>query len=141
MHIKCSERRMHKNTHFSFSNLHCGFFNRGQIFSIPEFRSSFPLRSSSIRFEGFELNAEVRAAQPSAVKLLLFNLQRNKTDRKILQFVLATTTITIIYIYDCLLIICTVCKQHIKVNFALDDVECDICCTYKATLCVLTNLL
>jgi len=70
---------MHKNTHLSFSNLHCGFFNRGQIFSIPEFSSLFPLRSSSIRFEGFELNAEIRAAQPSAVILWLFSLQRKKT--------------------------------------------------------------
>ncbi len=70
---------INENTHFSFSNMHCAFSNRGQIFSIPVFLSLFPLRSSSIRFEGFELNAEVRAAQPAAVILLLFSLQRKKT--------------------------------------------------------------
>ncbi len=73
---------INENTHFSFSNLHSVLFNSRQIFCIPESPSLFPLRSSSLRFEGLELNAEVRAAQPSAVILLLFNLQRQKQKQK-----------------------------------------------------------
>lgn len=40
----------------------------------PESPSVFPLRFSSIRCEGFELRAEVRAAHPFSVTLLLLRL-------------------------------------------------------------------
>ncbi len=78
---------INENTHFNFSNMHCVFSNRGQIFSIPVFPSLFPLRSSSIRFEGFELNAEVRAAQLFSVILLLLSLQRKKKTGNSILFI------------------------------------------------------
>ena len=61
-------------TYSSFCSLQCGFSSRTEMCFTPESPSLFPLRFSSIRCEGFDLRAEVRAAQPSSVILLLLSL-------------------------------------------------------------------
>jgi len=52
-----------------------------EISVTPELPNLFSLRSSTIRFEGFELKAEVRAAQPSAVILLQLNLLKTEQNK------------------------------------------------------------
>lgn len=55
------------NTYFSFSSLHCKFSNRVEKHFIPESLSVLLLRSSSIRFEGFDIKAEARADRSSSL--------------------------------------------------------------------------
>ncbi|XDV23246.1 hypothetical protein PO909_027914, partial [Leuciscus waleckii] len=62
----------------SFSSLHCGFISRSQRFFTPESPSLFPLRSSSLRCDGFDFRAEVTAEQPSSVILQYLNLHLKK---------------------------------------------------------------
>ena len=63
-------------TYSSVCSVQCGFSSRSEMCFTPESPSLFPLRFSSIRCEGFDLRAEVRAAQPSFVILLLLSLWR-----------------------------------------------------------------
>jgi len=51
-------------TYPSFSSLHRGSSNRAESCFIPKSVMTFPLRSSSLRWDGFDLRAELRSAQP-----------------------------------------------------------------------------
>ncbi len=66
-------------TNCSFSSLQRGSFSRSERSFTPESPGSLLLRSSSLRWEGFDISAKARAAQPSSPILQSYSLQREDT--------------------------------------------------------------
>lgn len=67
-------KQMKWNTHSSVFSLQCWCCNKSEMCFTPESPSLLPLRCSSVRCVGFDVRAEVRAAQPSGVILTSLSL-------------------------------------------------------------------
>ncbi len=62
-------------------SLHVGSFRESRSSFTPDGPGSFPVRSSSIRCEGFDLRAEARALYPSSVILQSESLEEDKNNQ------------------------------------------------------------
>lgn len=68
------------HTHSSVSSWQSGSSCRAASRRTPESHSSFRLRSSTLRCEGFERRAEAKEAQPSPVTPHFTSLQRGRSE-------------------------------------------------------------
>lgn len=80
---RCLKKERKKDfTYCSFSSLHSGSSSSSESSFTPKSPSSFQLRFSSLRCEGFDFRAEDRAIQPCSLILQFSSLHRVKNQRK-----------------------------------------------------------